>query len=207
MILFKVCRVAGLAIAATLVGVSASAAPTAEGDDSVGMAEVSGDPGAAAIAEDESRRLDDPQIAAVMDAVNTHEIQEAHLALVRSLNPEVRAFALKMIVDHAAMKEQQTRLLARLGVVPMGNPVSARVAAIREEHLALLRLHSGLGFDILYLHVQIQDHRTALALLDEQLIPSAREPALRALLLQARPIMAQHLALSQALLLRLGARR
>jgi putative membrane protein len=207
MIHFKFCQVARLAIAATLFSANASAAPATNDDDSAEIAEISGDSSALGIAEDELRLLTDAQIAAVTEAVNTGEIQQAHLALVRSRNPQVRAFALNMIVDHDAMSEQQNRLLARMGVAPMPNPVSARLAAIGEQQSAVLERHSGLAFDILYMHAQIQDHRTALELLDRQLIPSAREPALRALLFHARPMVVRHLALSQAILARLGAPR
>jgi putative membrane protein len=207
MILLKLCRVAGVSIAAALLSASASAAPAVDDNDSAGMTEASGDPGAVATAEDEYRLLDDPRIAAVVDVINTGEIRQAHLALTRSWNPDVRAFARKMIVEHAVMRERQARLLAILGVVPIPNALSARVAADGAAQSAVLRLHRGPTFDILYMHAQIEAHRDVLELLDDQLIPAAREPAFRALLLNARRSVEEHLALSREILVRLGGPR
>jgi putative membrane protein len=202
----KICRVAGVAIAVTLFGAGASAAPAVDDHDSAGMAEVSGDPGPVGIAEDALTVFNDLDVAAVMDAINTHEILEAHVALVRSYDVEVRAFALKMIVDHAAMKKEQKQLLERLSIVPRPNRMSARIEATSEAHAAVLALHTGRAFDILYLHAQIEDHRTALDLLDKSLISSARASEFHTLLLRARPKIAEHLDLARQILVRLGER-
>lgn len=68
-------------------------------------------------------------------------------------------------------------------------------------------LHRRSAFDLVYMHEQIADHRAVLKLLDDQLIPAAQAPELRALLVRARADEADHLTLSRAILIRLGERR
>ena len=58
------------------------------------------------------------QIAQIVSAVNTGEIQIAHHALKTSKNSEVKTFARHMITDHTVNNEKVGRPGAKLNTIP-----------------------------------------------------------------------------------------
>ena len=69
--------------------------------------------------------LTDANIAAIVVVANTADVENGRLALERSSNEAVKAFARTMVTDHPAVNEQAAQLVAKLGVSPQPGPASA----------------------------------------------------------------------------------
>ena len=69
----------------------------------------------------------DPQIAAIVVAANDVDIEAGELARSRASDPEVRAFAERMVTDHTGINEAATELVGRLGVTPEPGPTSRQL--------------------------------------------------------------------------------
>jgi len=143
------------------------------------------------------RPLTDEQIAAVVDAANTGEIDQARLAQRKALNSRVKNFAKMMIADHGRAKAQQAELLHRLGVTQVETPRSAAVRDESKRTLQSLAQTTGPEFDRAYIDVQVNEHQHAVDTIDNELIPNARSSDLRASLLDFRPTVIQHLQQAQ----------
>lgn len=134
-------------------------------------------------------RLTDPEIVAIMRTSNTGEVQTSEPAVSRATNAAGRQFAQRMITEHAAANER----LMGLGIAPMENDVSRRLAQSAQETARVLQQYSGAALDRTYMDAQIRLHEYTLNTLDASLIPSARSRSLRAMLQQMRGAVAQHL--------------
>jgi putative membrane protein len=150
------------------------------GDSSALSSAVTSEPGAP---------LTDPQIAAVTDAVNTAEIEQAQLAQSKSTNDQVQSFAGMMIEHHGQAKRKQTTL----GIAEAESPLSLKLAAETHTTLAQLKQKSGSEFDRAYLQAQIDGHQKVLETIDQQLLPNAKDPELKTYLQELRPQVAAHL--------------
>jgi putative membrane protein len=135
----------------------------------------------------------DAQIFGILKAANTGEISEAQLAFHKTSNPRVTQLAQQMIQDHTKMSDQGRSLAGKLGVTPEESPRSLHLKRSTEQELAMLHELSGSAFNKAYVDDQVKAHRTVLHMFDKTLIPSARNPQLRAMLQQARPIIDEHL--------------
>lgn len=150
-------------------------------------------------AQEGEQALDDAQIAHIAVTANAIDAELAELALARSSDERVRAFAERMIADHTALNEAAADLAGRLGVTPANNEVSRSLrtgAAAAEREL---RETEGAAFDRAYMQREVEYHRAVLEALDEALIPGADNAELRALLEQARGGVAAHLEHAQTL--------
>jgi putative membrane protein len=133
--------------------------------------------------------LSDQQIAAVTDAVNTAEIEQAQLAQSKSTNDKVQSFAGMMIEHHGQAKRKQ----ATLGIAEAESPLSLKLAADTHTTMEQLKQKSGAEFDRAYLQAQVDGHRKVLDAIDKQLLPDAKNPQLKAYLEELRPQVAEHL--------------
>lgn len=61
---------------------------------------------------------DDAQIAGIVVAANTVDIDAGKLAQKSSKNKEVQAFARQMVTDHTGVNKQTTALVKKLKVTP-----------------------------------------------------------------------------------------
>lgn len=137
--------------------------------------------------------LTDAEIAHVAVTANGIDVDLAKLAETRAASPEVKAFAGTMVTDHSAVNARAGELAKRLGVTPADNAVSVSLRdAADPVHRALSELH-GTPFDLAYIEREVAYHRAVLDALDQLLIPQTKNDELRALLQQARPVIAAHL--------------
>ena len=147
----------------------------------------------------------DAEIAATVTAANDTDIQNGQLALSKSTNPEVKAFADEMVRTHTNLNEQGSALLAKLNVTPSDNPTSTSIRTGGESTRATLNGLSGADFDKAYVNAEVDLHQSVLDQLDNTLIPSAQNPELKALLEKARPTIQAHLDHAKSLKTKLGA--
>ncbi|OCP16683.1 MULTISPECIES: DUF4142 domain-containing protein [unclassified Ensifer] len=124
----------------------------------------------------------DPQIAHVAYSAGAIDVEAAKLALSKTKNPDVRAFAQSMQKDHEAVNEQALALVKKLKVTPQDNATSQALAKAAEEMRAELVKLDGAAFDKAYIANEVAYHKQVNAALETLLIPSAQSAELKSLL-------------------------
>jgi putative membrane protein len=143
--------------------------------------------------------LTDANIAAIVVAANNADILYADLALAKSHDREVRAFATMVKKDHESVNEAAAALVARARITPVDHAISFDLRDDAETTRLEFRDLEGAAFDSAYAENEVAYHRRLLGALDGTLIPAARNAELRALLAQVRPAVAAHLQHAQRL--------
>src|ERR1700712_4284911 len=115
------------------------------------------------------------------------EILAAETALTQSTNPEVRAFAARMLEDHRQLGKALRDTAARSGLKPPEMAMSADQAQL----LGALQSVSGNEFDTLYLKQQMLAHRSALAV-EQTYAKSGDDPNVRRSATSAVPVISSH---------------
>lgn len=126
--------------------------------------------------------LTDPQIAHIAYTAGVVDIANARLALKKSHNRVIRAFAGDMIRDHTAVNRKALALLKKLHVTPQNNPTSQALVKQSDQVRAELAKLSGPAFDRAYIQNEVAYHKTVNSALKSELIPDARNPQLKRLL-------------------------
>ena len=138
--------------------------------------------------------VSDPEIAAILAASDTAEIQPSQLAGQKAQNTALRDFAQRMINDHGMLSDSLQALALANGITPAPSALSQQIHSRTQTTLQQLQGLSGAGFDVAYARAMADSHQAALTTIDSQLIPSARNPQLRTALEQrVRPTVAMHL--------------
>jgi putative membrane protein len=124
----------------------------------------------------------DPQIAHIAYTAGVIDIEAAKLAISKSKNAEVVAFANDMVRDHEAVNVQALDLVKKLNVVPEDNDTSKALAQAATDERAKLAALDGAAFDKAYVDNEVAYHKQVNGALDTLLIPSAENAELKALL-------------------------
>jgi putative membrane protein len=124
----------------------------------------------------------DPQIAHIAYSAGALDVQAAKLALSKTRNPEVKAFARSMRKDHEAVNKMALALVKKLHVTPQDNPTSQALAQAAKAKNAELRKLRGAAFDKAYIANEVAFHKQVNGALETVLIPSAQNPELKSLL-------------------------
>lgn len=135
----------------------------------------------------------DAHIAGIVLTANTADILYAEMALAKSANEDVRAFARMMKSDHSAVNDQLRELAQRLQVDPLMNTIAFDLRDDAEVKRLTLRDLEGFVFDSAYASNEVKYHTTVLGAIDDVLIPAAQHPDVKALLADVRPAIAAHL--------------
>ena len=151
--------------------------------------------------------LTDPSIAAMMLALNNTDISYARLAPTRAERPDVKAFAQRMLSDHAAVNGLVTDLLNKLNLAPVDNVASLDMRDESASRRDVLRELSGYAFDSTYIENEVVYHEKFLVSLDSIMLPSAKNAELRGLLMTVRPAVAAHLAHAEQVRVNVVAKR
>jgi len=148
---------------------------------------------AGAYTETKTDTLTDANIAAIVVGANKIDISAGNIALERSSNPEVKAFAQRMITDHNAVLNSAVELVTRLGVTPVNNDLVATLAKQSSEHEAKLKTLSGRAFDKAYIDHEVAYHEVVISVIEDQLIPAAKNAELKQTLVSVVPAFKAHL--------------
>jgi putative membrane protein len=135
----------------------------------------------------------DAQIAAIVVAANTVDVDAGKLAKSKTTNKELRAFADRMVTDHTGVNKQAVALVQKLHVTPEENDTSKTLKQDGASTLARLKGLSGKAFDKAYVDNEVSYHETVIDALDKTLIPSASNSELKGLLVKVRPAFVEHL--------------
>jgi putative membrane protein len=171
---------------------SGSVSPQASNDSQTGGAALqpgTADDSSSTGATTASTNLNDQQIAAITEGVNTSEIEQANLARSKSKNESVRSFASMMIEHHGQAKKQQSRMK----VSEQPSPLAEQLESESRTTLEDLKQKSGPEFDRAYVQAQIDAHQKVLDTLERDLIPNAQDPELKSYLENLKPKVEQHL--------------
>ena len=85
----------------------------------------------------------DAQIAHIAYTAGDLDVKAAKVALEKSKNPDVRAFADNMVKDHTAVNDKALALVKKLGVTPEDNDTSKGLVKQEGEKQAELAKLSG----------------------------------------------------------------
>lgn len=124
----------------------------------------------------------DPQIAHIAYSAGVIDVEAAKLALTKTHNADVKAFAESMQKDHEAVNEMALALVKKLNVTPEDNATSQALAKAAEEKRAELAQLDGAAFDKAYIENEVAYHKQVNGVLETVLIPSAQNAELKSLL-------------------------
>lgn len=123
------------------------------------------------------------------------EIVTSSMAVQKSANPAVRAFAAMIIADHTIATNNALATAAAAGV--MAPP--PELSAMQKDMVGQLMAAAPATFDRVYLSQQVPAHQQALGLM-QGYAARGDVPALRTTAAQTAPVVAGHLAQAQRLL-------
>jgi putative membrane protein len=138
--------------------------------------------------------LTDPNIAAMVLALNNTDLSYARLAPSRAERADVKEFAQRMLTDHAGVNGLVNDLLTKLNVTPVDNAASLDLRDESANRRDAMRDLIAFGFDSTYIENEVAYHVKFLATIDSVLIPVAKNAELKGLLVAVRPAVAAHLA-------------
>jgi len=118
---------------------------------------------------------------------NMFEIRTSELALQRGRSEAVRAFAEKMIADHAAAGDQMTAAATEDGITP-----AAQLMPDHQEQLDRLSTLDATDFDAAYLGAQLAAHTEAVTLF-EGFSDQGEDGALKGFATELLPKLREHL--------------
>lgn len=148
--------------------------------------------------------LSDANIAAIVVAANTADIDNGKQGQTRARDAQVKAFARQMINDHGASNQQASALATKLGLTPEDNATSTGIRTQQDSIRAAIKGLSGSAFDKAYVDNEVAYHQTVLHTIDQALIPDAQSAELKQLLTNTRPIISAHLDHAKQLQAKLG---
>ncbi len=140
-----------------------------------------------------------PDMAAVLNAANRGEIDQADAAYAKLVDAGVRNFAQMMIDDHQKALTNTTNIMAANKILP--HDAAKDAIAIRDKSKQLItNFQTAQGnIDRNYMSAQIEEHQQLIDLLDNKMIPSSRGEVLT-LLQTTRFTVQQHLERAKAIL-------
>ena len=124
----------------------------------------------------------DAQIAHIAYTADNIDIKAGQLALRKSQNTQVKAFAQDMVRDHTAVNDKALALAKKLGLQPQDNATSQALTQQADAEYQKLSALSGGAFDKAYAEHELAYHRQVNDAVRGTLIPSASDHELKGLL-------------------------
>jgi putative membrane protein len=135
----------------------------------------------------------DAQIAQIVLTADTVDVDYGKLAVKKTKNAEVKAFAETMIRDHTAVNAKATALAKKLGMTPEASDTSKSLKSDGDKEMAKLKAMHGAEFDKAYIDNEVTYHTSVIGALNTVLLPNAKNAELKALLESGKPIFESHL--------------
>lgn len=135
----------------------------------------------------------DAEIAGIVVAANTVDIEAGKLAQSKAQNKEVKAFAEQMVTDHSGSNKQASELAKKLKLKPADSATSKGLKEGGAANMKKLKDLKGAEFDKTYVAQEVTYHQAVLDAIDKTLIPNAQNAELKDLLTKTRPVIADHL--------------
>jgi putative membrane protein len=141
-----------------------------------------------------SAALDDPTIVAIFDAANSWDIETSQIAVKKSKNPEIIAFAKTMIRDHRAVRQLGRDLAMKLKVTPTPPGADFPLAVDHAAIMKSLNSATGAAFDKAYIDHEVWYHQAVIDAITQQLLPATKNAELKDLQNKVAPNFVAHLA-------------
>lgn len=141
--------------------------------------------------------LSDGEIIAIETNLNNGEIVLAELARKKATNAQVKDFAAMMITHHRDAQTKAKALAQKEKITPQDGDVSKKLKSDAMSTAADLNTKKGHDFDVAYIDSQVTMHRDGMELIDNELLTSVKNPALKDHLTTVKKTVATHLAKAQ----------
>jgi len=135
----------------------------------------------------------DGQIAQIVLTADTVDVDYGKLAVKKTKNAEVKAFADTMIRDHTAVNDKAAALAKKINLTPEASDTSKTLKSDGDKMRAKLKGMRGAEFDKAYIDNEVAYHESVIGALDKTLLPNAKNAELKNLLESGRPIFISHL--------------
>jgi len=135
----------------------------------------------------------DREISAILMEANDADISSSKIALKRSKNSEVKAFADEMIKDHVQANHDLQRAMEKANITTIKSNKSADIKTTKKDTRKNLKSLMGIDFDKAYAENEVVVHTQILNSLDQDLIPNAKSPNLKDYLSKTRTSISAHL--------------
>lgn len=140
------------------------------------------------------KRLTDGEVIGAAMAANEGEVKMAEVALKKAVAHDVKKFAERMKSDHGKALKQDKALEKKAKIAGAESDVSAALKADVAKTVEELHTKSGTAFDRAYMASQVKAHKELLTSIDDRLMPSAQHADVKAMLVEMRRTVADHLA-------------
>lgn len=122
------------------------------------------------------------------------EIEGSQLALEKSEDPEVRAFAEHMIKDHSQMAKEGSTFATKKGLTPPDGP-----SAMQVTEITALKALTGGAFDAMYINrIGVASHEATVEMFEEA-SKNAQDPEVKAMATKTLPKLRDHLEKARAI--------
>jgi putative membrane protein len=135
----------------------------------------------------------DAQIAGIVVAADSVDIDAGKLAKSKTHNKEVKQFAQQMIADHTGVNKQASALAKKLKLKPEDSDASKSLKDNGKATMDKLKGLKGADFDKAYVDNEVTYHEAVLDTIDKTLIPNAKKAELKSLVEKVRPAIDAHL--------------
>lgn len=143
-------------------------------------------------------RYSDAEVASILEATNSGEIDKGKMAQSSTKDAGVNAFARTMVDHHSEARDKLARLFSKLAMAPVDSTRSREMKATSLREIDTLKGLKDTDFDRAYLDAQIRDHKDALWMLD-RFLPSIQSLEFKTMLQEVRGRADQHLKAAQEL--------
>jgi putative membrane protein len=150
--------------------------------------------------------LSDANVVGLLDSIDEGEMDAAQLAQTQASDPEVQAFAGRVLHEHRDLIEANGRLAAQLSLEPERPSLASHFKQAHEQAMRSLRAMSGAAFDRAYVRYEIQQHVQAFNVL-EAAAESEDNVTLKQELVRTGPDLLSHISAARALERHLGSER
>ena len=156
---------------------------------------------------DASAKVSPGNVVAIVLAANNTDLSYARLVPTRASNPEVKAFAQRMLTDHTLLNARIMDLSARDRILAEDNAISLGFRDLSAARRDILRELTGAKFDSAYIANEVRFHEQLLDAISAVLVPGTKPGALRDFVTNLRPAVSAHLAHAEQIRATLATRR
>ena len=104
----------------------------------------------------------DAQIAQIVLTADSVDVDYGKLAVKKTKNAEVKAFAETMIRDHTAVNDKATALAKKIGLTPEASDTSKSLKSDGDKMMAKLKGMHGAEFDKAYIDNEVAYHESVI---------------------------------------------
>lgn len=141
----------------------------------------------------------DAEVLGFVMATNTNEILAAAQAQKKDVSKPVMTYAKMLQTEHAKNSAKAMKLSQSSGVVPIDTEEVDQLKQDGAKNLAAITPLQGKEFEVAYLTAMVDDHKKVISMIDDQLLPMAKNAQVKAHLKETRDHVAMHLDQAQDL--------